>query len=263
MKLPSLLLGLLLLFACGNTGEKTAADTEIAPENEEISETTSFSASGCTGMPFFQKGAEITAKTYNEKGEVVSTEVTRVLEVKEEGGFTVANVEAVISHPSGKEQSKVTFSYKCDGKSLYFDLASMYRTEEKNQEEGFESAYFEYPINMKVGDEFPDLEGSMSSIKAGKKMTMTYHLLNRKVEEKEEVTVDAGTWDCFKITHQLKIDMEIPGMDPKMVEMMKQMQSQNKITAITWFSPEIGMVKTEVYQNGKLETVNSIFHIKN
>lgn len=262
MKSPTLLLGILLLFACGNTAEKTTSEAVIPPDTEASPETASVSANNCTEMPFFQKGAEITAKTYNEKGEVVSTEFTRVLEVKEEGRFTIANVETVVSNPVGTPESTVSFSYKCDGKSLYFDLASMYRTEEKNQDPDFESTYFEYPISMKVGDVFPDLEGSMSSVKAGKKMIMTYHLINRKVESKEEITVPAGTWECFKITHELKVDMDIPGMDPKMADMMKQMQSQTKITAITWFSPEAGMVKSEVYQNGKLETVNSLFDIK-
>lgn len=262
MKPLTIILGLLVLFACGNTAEKTDAEVKRSTNPKKATGKILVSGNSCTAMPFFQKGTEITSKTYNEKGEVVSTEFTRVLTVQEEGGFTIANVEAILSNPAGKEESKIYFSYKCDGKALYFDLASMYRTEEKNQDPDFESTYFDYPINMKVGDIFPDLKGSMSSVKADKKMTMTYHLINRKVEALENIAVPAGTWECYKITHELRIDMDIPGIDPKMAEMMKQMQSQNKITAITWFSPEIGMVKSEVYQNGKLETVNSIFSVE-
>lgn len=213
-------------------------------------------------MPFFQKGTQVTSKTYNENGEEISSETTTVLEVTEEGGFTIAKVEALVSRPSSPEASKVNFSYKCDGKTLYFDVASMYRSEDKNQNPDFESSYFEYPIEMEVGKEFPDMQGTMSSVKAGKKMTMTYHLTNRKAVAKEKVTVPAGSWDCYKITHDLKVDLDIPGMDAKMVEMMKQVQGQNQVTAITWFSPEIGMVKSEVYQNGQLDTRNELFEIK-
>ncbi len=43
---------------------------------------------------------------------------------------------------------------------------------------------------------------------------------------------------------------------------MQSMTNQMKTTGITWFSPDFGVVKMELYQNGKLQSRNEIVSVK-
>lgn len=56
--------------------------------------------------------------------------------------------------------------------------------------------------------------------------------------------------------------MEIPGMDEKAKKMMETMKSSMKNKTITWFSPDLGIVKMEMYLNDKLQSRNEITAIK-
>jgi translation elongation factor EF-Tu-like GTPase len=98
--------------------------------------------------------------------------------------------------------------------------------------------------------------------KNGKTTTMKYHYKDRKVEAKEKVTTPAGSWDCYKITNRVDVEVDFPGMSDKAKKMMETMTNQMKSTGITWFSPDLGIVKMELYQNGKLVSKTEIVSIK-
>ena len=244
MKRLSYFVLIVIALACGSksldasSSEESLLEKPIEVTNE---------VNTCTAMAFFQKGAEILAKTYNKAGVEVSSQLTKVLEVSEQDGF--------------KKETNVTFSYKCNGKSVFFDIASMYRTEAKNKDSSFQSSEFEFPLEVKVGETLPDISSSMESEQGGMKMSMTFTISNRQVEAEESITTEAGTWKCFKISNEINVAMDVPGMDAKMKEMMASMQSENIMTATTWFTPELGVVKTEVYRNGELESTNRIVSI--
>ncbi len=217
----------------------------------------------CTRLIFFQPGAEIQSVSYNAKGEEDSRQFTRVLSVQVKDGFTVAKVDG--SDKEAGEKGKVTnvfYEYKCDGKNIYFDIASMFRTEKKNSDSSFESSPIPFPISVRAGEQLPDAHGVMSSKRGGRKMSMTYTFKKRKVEEMEEVTTAAGTWNCYKISQAIEVEMDIPGMDEKAKAMMKQMQGMMKMTSLTWLSPDFGIVRTEIYLNGERKSRNDVVSYK-
>ena len=76
------------------------------------------------------------------------------------------------------------------------------------------------------------------------------------------MTTPAGSWTCYKITNRVEVEMDIPGMDERTKKMMAEMTNKMKTTSITWFSPDLGVVKMEMYQNGKLQMKNQIVTIK-
>lgn len=51
-------------------------------------------------------------------------------------------------------------------------------------------------------------------------------------------------------------------MDEKAKKMMETMKSSMKNKTITWFSPDLGIVKMEMYLNDKLQSRNEITAIK-
>ncbi|WP_339864847.1 hypothetical protein [uncultured Algoriphagus sp.] len=258
MKRLSYFVLIVIALACGSKSLDASSSEESLLE-KPIKVTKEVNT--CTAMAFFQKGAEILAKTYNKAGVEVSSQLTKVLEVSEQDGFTVAKVEGVNTDLMSKKETNVTFSYKCNGKSVFFDIASMYRTEAKNKDSSFQSGEFEFPLEVKVGETLPDISSSMESEQGGMKMSMTFTISNRQVEAEESITTEAGTWKCFKISNEINVAMDVPGMDAKMKEMMASMQSENIMTATTWFTPELGVLKTEVYRNGELESTNRIISI--
>jgi hypothetical protein len=249
-----------VLFAACNSseGNKNAIAQDSTVTNAEK---TGGSPVACTNMIFFQQGAEINAKSYNAAGKEQGSMHTKVKEVKEENGMTVAYVEASDTSDS-KHIINMKYNYKCDGKSIYLDLATMMRSTAQQQDAKFEASLIEYPINVSAGETLPDASGTMAMEKGGKRMTMKYHYKDRKVEGKETIKTPAGTWDCLKISNRVEIEMDFPGLDEKAKKMMQARTIQMKTTGITWFSPDFGIVKMELYQNGKLQSKNEIVSVK-
>lgn len=251
------------VIACSNenSGDKKP-ENAAANDKETASSAGEGSTGNCSRLIFFQRGAEVEAATYNAAGEEVSRQHTKILDVKNENGVTVAYVEGSDVQAGDGKTTNVNYSYKCDGNKIYFDIASMFRTAEKQADETFEASVIEYPINVQEGETLPDAAGTMSSSKDGKKMTIKFIYKNRKVEGREMVATPAGNWNCYKISNTVESEMDIPGMDEKAKAMMKQMQSNARTTSITWFAPDFGIVKMEMYINGKLQSRNEVTAIK-
>jgi len=253
--------------ACNNSGFKPVNQnndstiTEIVQNKTEQS-SVSADAAACSKLVFFQPGAEIEATSYDDEGKVTMKQLTKILSVTNEGGFTVANVVGIDTVFGDPERTTVNYNYKCDGNKIYFDVASMFRTAEKEKDASFETSLIEYPINVKEGDILPDATGKMSTVRDGKESEMSFIYKDRRVEGKEEVTTPAGTWRCYKISNSISAEMNIPGMDEKTKEMMKEMQKGMKTTTTTWFSPDFGIVKMEMYMNGELKSRNEVTAVK-
>jgi hypothetical protein len=239
-----------LISAC-NSNE--ANNTTTTKDSGVVAEKSSpASASACNKLIFFKEGAEIETKTYKAAGETVSTQLTKILSVKGDGGMTVANVESTDTQVGDDKVRKTSYDYKCDGNKIYFDMASLLRAEAKKNDASFKVSVIEYPINVTAGETLPDASGTMSSGKDGKTMEVKYHYKDRKVDAREDVTTPAGTFSCYKISNRIEVDMDIPGMDETAKKLMESMKDKLKTTSTTWFAPYFGIVKMEMYQNGKL-----------
>lgn len=252
----------ILFFSCNSADNKTATAAANTTEIKTGDQSNDATPAACNKLVFFKTGAEIEAKSYNGEGEEISSQVTKILNVQNEAGMTVANVEGSDIQTGDGKTSNVKYSLKCDGNKIYFDIASMFRTEAKERDASFESSMIEYPINISAGETLPDATGTMSSEKNGKKMTMKYHYKNRKVEGKEEVTTKAGTWICYKISNAVEVEMDIPGMDERTKKIMEDIKDKMKTTTTTWFSPDFGIVKMEMYMNGKLQSRNEVTAVR-
>jgi len=249
-----------LYAACNNTASTnqpanrlSAAIAEEAPATGPVA---------CNRLVFFQPGAVIKTKSYDASGKVMGSQVVKILEVKTEGGMSVAYVQASDTLTFNKHITNMTYNYKCDGRNIYFDIASMLRSTAPDGKTSFEASVMEYPIAISAGQTLADATGTMRMERNGKTTTMKYHYKDRKVERKEKVTTPAGSWDCYRITNRVDVEVNFPGMSDKAKKMMETTTSQMKTTGITWFSPDLGVVKMEVYQNGKLVSKNEIVSVK-
>ncbi len=194
----------------------------------------------CMGMYPLEEGATSEMTTYNKKGKVSMIAEHKVSSVDQTAAGTEYSIETRILDEKGELQTEGTSSAVCkDGKfimNIENILDEETRTNLKDMQFEFEGEEVVIPLNIQPGMTLPDASMTMQtsgpvSIKA------TLNITNRKVEKKETITVPAGTYECFLITSDQQM----------------KMMTNTENTLKQWISPEVGLVKLEVYnKKGKL-----------
>jgi len=110
-----------------------------------------------------------------------------------------------------------------------------------------EGGSLEMPSKLNVGDVLKPGEMKMSFSSGGMTlMAMSISISNRKVEAIEDITTDAGTFSCYKISYDATTKMGITASSK----------------GVEYYSDDIGMVKSEAFdKKGELlsTTVLSAF----
>ncbi len=68
------------------------------------------------------------------------------------------------------------------------------------------------------------------------KMNMDMALTERIVETKETLTTKAGSFDCYKVSQNTAVTMDMMGM-----------KRTTETSSASWFAKGVGMVRTENY----------------
>ncbi len=174
----------------------------------------------------------------NKKGKESGKVIYNISNVSKSGSSVTATVNSEVLDKNGKSVSKAASAVKCSGGVLMMDM-KMFVPSSQQQQMGTvsgaaESAYLEYPSNMKTGDVLKDGNFSMDfKTQAGMGGHIDVDITDRKVESKESVTTPAGTWECFKITYHSKMRFKLLINMPMNVDVTE------------WYAPGFGTVKTE------------------
>ncbi len=193
----------------------------------------------------FEENTSLTYTNYNWKGKVESKQTNTVKDVEQMSDGTVKATLAVkVEDKKGKETAEMSYEVYCKHNTLEMDFSSMITPEMQasfeNMEVTMSGDNFQLPSNLKVGMELPNIEVEIAAAMNGfNVMTMRVSQTNRKVEAKETITTDAGTFECFKLSYDSNL---------KTIMTMKQ-------HVITWYNEEVGLVKQELYnKKGKLQS---------
>ena len=119
----------------------------------------------------------------------------------------------------------------------YLDPATLASYEEMGVEISAEN--LEYPSNLNTGDELPDGELKMV-VKSGSAtiITITLNIFNRKVEGREDITTDAGTFTSYKLSYDISTKAGFITSNSNVIE---------------WISEGVGLVRSETYnRRGRL-----------
>lgn len=119
----------------------------------------------------------------------------------------------------------------------YLDPGSMAAYEEMGIEISGDNLV--YPATLNAGDQLPDGEIQMV-VKSGAAtlITITINISNRQVEEKEEITTEAGTFLCHKISYDITSRAGF---------------ITTNASATEWIAEGVGQVRTETYnRRGRL-----------
>jgi hypothetical protein len=198
-------------------------------------------AQNCTLYYPEETGTKLKYTTYDAKDRVTASSTQHIKDLYENEGVLSILIETQSFDKKGKDLGTNEYNaicengvFKVDMKS-FMDAATMAAYEDSEVE--ISGNNLEIPANLSVGDELPDGRLNISIYSSGTRiMGMSTALTDRKVEAKEEVTTEAGTFECYKISYTMTVSTMF----------------SVKVEAIDWISEGVGTVKSETYSRGKL-----------
>jgi hypothetical protein len=199
-------------------------------------------AQDCT-MYFPQEVGSLREMTNYDKKDRVTGKIVQKITDKDVSGDDVSlSVETIIYDEDDNEFNRSEANIGCiDGTfkiSMEDYLGEMLEAYE-SMDIQMQGDNLVIPAKLKKGDELPDGVMNIQVQSSGITIVnMDVSVRNRKVLDREEITTDAGTFDCYKISYD--------------TESKTRMITVNT-SGIEWLAPGIGVVKTESYnKKGKL-----------
>ncbi|MDX1350107.1 MAG: hypothetical protein R3279_07665 [Putridiphycobacter sp.] len=198
-------------------------------------------------------GMEWTMKNMDKKGKETSRSTMKVLEALPAEGGLIYKMQGILSVDGKKEEEQITnFEYQCTNNVLKFSM-DQFLPESYSTMEGIEididTEGMEVPNELDAGEKLKDASVHITGMMNGMKvMDMTVNITDRIVEKFEDITTEAGTFNCAKITSKTTMRFGF----------INSSTSSNQ-----WISSKVGIVKTEEFdKKGKLESVSELVEFK-
>jgi len=202
-------------------------------------------AQDCVSYMPTKQGAIWETQQFDSKNKLSSTVKSQLKEKTINGNSVKLAIESESFDSKGKSLGKNNYAAGCDNGVFFLDMRSNIDQNGMNNFKDMQVTVnadnLDFPANPQPGQTLKSgkfsLEGQVQGMPGGFKMTVEVY--NRKVEGKESITTPAGTFDCVKISHDMKTFM--------MVEMITK--------GVEWYAKDVGLVKSETYDSkGKLMT---------
>jgi hypothetical protein len=200
-------------------------------------------AQDCVSYVPMKQGAIWETQHFDAKNKLTSTSKSIVKEKTTTGNNIKLVIESESFDSKGKSQGKNNYSAGCDNGVFYLDMKGNI---DQNAMSGFKDMQLtvtadnlDLPANPKPGQILKSgkftMDAQVQGMPGGFKMTVDVY--NRKVEGTETITTPAGTFECVKITYEMKTFM--------MMEIITK--------GVEWYAKDVGLVKSESYDSkGKL-----------
>ncbi len=237
MKNLLLSLGLLLLL---NPGRATAQDCKaFTLKQGSITETSSF----------------------DHKDRLTGRTVQQVRSLTTINGVVTATIHQQHFDGKGKALQENDFTMECAGGLLRLDMRAMAAQQEsmrgmENMKVELSGTKLEMPAAPTAGQKLPDASLTMIAFDANSGQTMMrmeMQLTDRVVEAVgEKQTTAAGAYNCVRVSQQNRMNT---------VAMMIPMKFQMR--SVSWYSPAVGPVRTEIYKGDKLTSYSVLTKVTN
>lgn len=198
-----------------------------------------------------KEGTVLTYETLNHKEKLMSTHSLTVISIKEEGDTVFFNVGMKQNDKKGNETVDLEMEMKCADNKFFFDMESMIPAQAKEMlsqqqvQMEIDSDFLTLPSKLSEGMELDD--GAMTmSLKMGGNViaSMSVEQYNRHVEAKETISVPAGTFQCWKISSDIRT---------------KVFGKEASTSSSDWYKVGTGLIKSESYdKKGNLETLQQL-----
>lgn len=187
-------------------------------------------------------------KDYDKKDKETGTSVKTVKEKKDIPGGIAVTMQEISQAKGSDSTTTIEYTIKCENGKMSMDMESMMMNSEQMQAyEGMETKVeaddMTIPENAKAGDDLGGGKVVAEVFNQGVKMvSMTFTIVDRKVDAVESVTTTAGTFECLKITSHVEFKMLMTF----------------KMTITEWYTKDIGIVKSEAYNKKGKKTSSTV-----
>ena len=197
-------------------------------------------------------GAIREMSSYDKKDNFTGKTSQEILDVRNTTNGMSLDVKTIITDAEGNEFSNSEITLTCEDGVFKMDMSDYL----SDMLESYQSMEIEmkgdnlnFPSGLKVGDMLDDASMDITILNNGMKfMNMQVVISNRQVLAKENVTTEAGTFDCFKISYDMETITKIIKV---------------KASAIEWIADGVGVVKTESFnKKGKLSSYTLLTGLK-
>jgi hypothetical protein len=208
-------------------------------------------AQNCSQFINNTNGKTLTYINLDAKG---NQQITAIYTTTKKDASTVT-VHAQINDKNGKEIGNGDSEMICTGNTIKVDMKSFVPAANMkgNMQVSGEAKYLTYPTDMKAGQTLDDGSVTIDMSSSGATMAnLQMDIKNRKVEQAEQITTNAGSFDCFKLTYDATTKVKMMGIGIPF-----------NFHVTEWYSPKLGrFVKSETYKGDKLMGTMSLDSIK-
>jgi hypothetical protein len=189
-----------------------------------------------------EKGTVLIHSNYDKKDKLTGTSTQTVIDNYVEEGVQTVKIRNEYKGVEMDSAFITELEMKCKDGRYYVDMESFIGestlTPYSDMETTFEVENMTIPAELKVGEILDNGRVTVIISNNGMKiMTISVNITNRKVEAKEEITTQAGTFECYKISYDISTKMLIT----------------IKASMVEWYAKNVGVVKSESYnKKGKL-----------
>lgn len=206
---------------------------------------TKINAQSCSDYYPMTKGIEYEITKYDKKNKVESITYNTITSFQKQGETEVATVQTVVTDSNGKETLNSKYTISCNGDGVTIDTNTLLKEKmastqtSSNIESEVTGVNPFTPNGLSIGQGLPDSSMKMDIHSGNIDMSFGADVTDKKVVGKEEVTVPAGTFECFVITQASKV---------------KTLLTKHTTSKI-WLAEGVGVVKQEIYnKKGQLES---------
>jgi hypothetical protein len=207
----------------------------------------------CSSMYLPQRAdAQLEYEQYSADDRLTGSTIQRITNLQQSANSVQATIAIESYDAEGQAIGDMEVDVRCEDGIYYIDMANYFNQQAmqgmEDMEISIEGGNLELPSELHEGDELEGGEMTISVSAGGMTiMNMTISIGDRKVEAVENVTTDAGTFECYKVSYVISM------------QMMGNMQTKG----IEWFAKNVGMVRSETYgDDGKLAAYTVLTSLK-
>ncbi|MBR9923300.1 MAG: hypothetical protein GYB31_20910 [Bacteroidetes bacterium] len=201
----------------------------------------------CEGYFPFEEGTSFTMTNYNKKGKMTSTASHELVMLEETSAGMEAAINLELTDEKGKEITSSQYNVECRDGNFILDMQNMMGSLQEaygEMDADVETSGIIMPSNLTVGQKLEDAYTKIQISSSGiSVMTTEVTIENREVVGQETITTPAGTFDCMIITSNMKSKAMMVNMEFEMKE---------------WFAEGYGMIRSETYRKGKLDSYSEL-----
>jgi len=203
------------------------------------------SAQDCTLYFPSKVGTELVYNYYSKPGKIESSSKQTIIGKDDSGGKLKLDISSESFDEKGESVLKINYSVWCDGQTFYVDMKSTLSSMNLKElgEFKIETSDMQFPAKLTPGQQLKDASITLKT-EGPVTMSISSNITDRKVETLEKVTTPAGTFDCAKISYNVMAKVSIVKTESRIIE---------------WYSPNVGLVRSETYsKKGKLAGFNEL-----